>query len=92
MMGIMSRLTPTCSEVTRKLSRGLDEKLSLRDRVAIKIHLFGCDLCQRYARQIKSVEKMLRQYSDQMTISDEFNLGPIAHKRIEKAMKDSKNN
>lgn len=83
MMGIMARFLPTCEQVSEKLSRSMDQKLSFRERFGIRIHLLGCELCRRYEKQLFAMERILRRYADRYEKEDTpIGLSPEAKARI----------
>ena len=93
MMSFMSKLTPTCDVVTQKLSQSMDHKLSFRDRIGVKIHLMGCEFCERYRKQLLNLQKMFVKYS--VTIDNEDILGgtrlrPEAKEKIKKMIQEEK--
>jgi predicted anti-sigma-YlaC factor YlaD len=49
----------TCREATEYVSRALDERLSLGDRVALRMHLIICPSCLRFERQMRSLNHCL---------------------------------
>ncbi|HEX5478078.1 MAG TPA: zf-HC2 domain-containing protein, partial [Burkholderiales bacterium] len=49
-----------CKETTRLLSQGLDRRLGLGERIALRIHLAICDGCSAFARQMKFLRKAVR--------------------------------
>ena len=46
-------MLPSCKKVTELISQAQDEKLSLKLRLQIKLHLLLCKGCQHYCQQIK---------------------------------------
>jgi len=42
-----------CKEASRLSSESHDRSLALGERVSLRLHLIGCKLCSRYARQLK---------------------------------------
>ena len=56
-----------CHEVLARLSDYLDDELVASDRDQIEDHLRGCDVCERFGGEFKSVVKALR---DELTIPD----------------------
>jgi predicted anti-sigma-YlaC factor YlaD len=83
MIGIMARFIPTCEQVSEKLSRSMDQKLSFKERVGIRIHLLGCELCRRYEKQLFALERMLRRYADRHEKDDApIGLSPEAKAKI----------
>ena len=45
----------SCKDVAKLMSPG--QKISLFDKMEIKLHFLICELCRVYAQQIKAVEK-----------------------------------
>ena len=44
--------TPTCAEMSRLASRALEQPLTIRTRLTIRLHFVICEWCQRYFDQI----------------------------------------
>ncbi len=47
----------TCKEVSRLVSQGLDRRLSLRERIGLRIHLAMCHGCESFARQMQFLRR-----------------------------------
>ena len=45
-------LKPTCREVHRLVSEGMDRDLSLVERVRLRLHLLVCTACTRFSGQM----------------------------------------
>ena len=60
---LTDRITPVCEDITFLISKGVDTKLSIAERIKIRVHNFGCMLCHRYAKQLYKIDKGLRQLS-----------------------------
>lgn len=74
-MPVMSRLTPTCEVITQKVSQSMDRPLSLNDRIRVRLHLLGCELCARYEKQLLAMRNMLNQLaSDTCRMSTDVTL------------------
>lgn len=63
-MKMMAMMTPSCEIVTRQISESYDRKLSLRERIGIRVHTFGCILCERYRLQLMAIHRLLQKYSE----------------------------
>ena len=50
----------TCKEVSRLVSQGLDRRLSLRERIALRIHLAMCHGCENFSRQMQFLRRAAR--------------------------------
>lgn len=72
--------------------RSQEEKLRLRDRIELKVHLMICAVCARYERQMKWLEqslKTLRKKEDSAPESTEYQLSAEAKERIAQQLKKS---
>ncbi len=58
-------IVPSCETITHQLSESLDHKLSLRDRIYLRLHLYTCDWCTRYGQQIEIVDRVVRKQADE---------------------------
>lgn len=54
------RWMPTCRQATELASRGMDERLSLLDRLGLKVHLAMCRNCRRFADQLEEMRRLFR--------------------------------
>ncbi len=48
----------SCKETARLISDGLDRKLPLRRRIALRLHLAMCSGCRAYKTQIESLHRL----------------------------------
>jgi predicted anti-sigma-YlaC factor YlaD len=42
----------SCEIITKKISGSIDHKLTLKERMTIRIHITFCKFCRRYYRQL----------------------------------------
>jgi predicted anti-sigma-YlaC factor YlaD len=54
-------LKPTCQEVHRLTSEGLDRKLSLVERARMRMHLLVCDACRNFNSQMQLIRRAMRR-------------------------------
>ena len=52
----------TCKEVSRLLSQGEERRLTLLERVKLRLHLSVCDACSRFAAQLGFMRKAMQRY------------------------------
>lgn len=45
----------TCKKATELISKSMDEPLSLKEELALKIHLFVCEFCERFKHQLSTI-------------------------------------
>ena len=55
----LARHTPSCRDIARLASEGLDRKLGWRERLNIRLHFLICYLCRRYEEQLRLVHDQL---------------------------------
>jgi hypothetical protein len=68
---LICRFTPTCPEVIRILSLGMDKDLPLITRIKLRIHYLMCSFCERYAKQLKYMRTVAREFPEKIgEISD----------------------
>ena len=54
----------TCKEATRLVSQGLDRRLGLAERLALRLHLLICDGCSNFSRQVAFLRRSLSLLAD----------------------------
>jgi len=54
---------PNCREVTRRLSREMDDPGRPRRSLGVRMHLLICSACRRYARQVRWLRSTLRRWT-----------------------------
>ena len=55
-------LKPTCREVHRLVSEGMDRDLSLVERLRMRLHLMVCDACTRFNGQMALLRSAMRGF------------------------------
>jgi hypothetical protein len=51
----------SCKEVTRLVSQGLDRRLGFFERLGLRVHLWICDGCTNFSKQMAFLRKALRE-------------------------------
>ena len=59
----MDGLKPTCREVHRLVSEGMDRELSLVERTRMRLHLMVCRACTRFNAQMGLLRRAMRSGS-----------------------------
>lgn len=76
-----------CKDATRLVSQGLERPLGFRERWALRLHLWICDNCRRFERQMRLLRQALGYLARRMeTQSQGPDLSPAARERIRKAL------
>jgi predicted anti-sigma-YlaC factor YlaD len=55
------RLKPTCREVHRLVSEGLDRNLTLIERTRVRLHLMVCHACTNFSAQMSLIRQAMRR-------------------------------
>ena len=59
------RRLPTCENTVAMISRSLEQRLSVRERVSVKVHLWICAWCQWYLEQLGLIRDAARARADE---------------------------
>ena len=85
-MKILLLLSPTCKEASRLQSLALDRKLSLMQRIGLRIHLLLCKWCHRYGKQIRFLHDATREHPDHLAEPVQQSLSQTARERIKQRL------
>ncbi len=54
------RKLPTCQQTVEKISQSMERKLTLRERIDVKLHLWICAWCQWYLEHLQIIRETAR--------------------------------
>ncbi len=54
------RKLPTCQQTVEKISQSMERKLTLRERIDLKLHLWICAWCQWYLEHLQLIRDAAR--------------------------------
>src|SRR5216110_3198686 len=57
------RKLPTCQQTVEKISQSMERKLTLRERIDLKLHLWICAWCQWYLEHLQIIREAARAKS-----------------------------
>jgi hypothetical protein len=60
-MGPLKKITHNCHKATFLIEKKLIGRITLREEIELRIHLFGCSVCRVYQQQTKKITGMIRQ-------------------------------
>src|SRR5262245_2773030 len=83
----LTLLSPTCKEATRLQSSAMDRKLSLFEKIGLRLHLLLCAWCRRYGAQLKFLRSAARQCEENSELPQK--LSPEARERIRQKLHSS---
>ena len=80
----------SCKEVSHLVSESLDRKLSLWQRIQVRVHLLMCRFCSRFRNQTLFLRDAARHYLmavEETETSASTGLSPEARDRIKRSLK-----
>src|SRR5438105_15363804 len=84
---LICRFTPTCPEVTRILSLGMDKELPLTTRIKLRVHYLMCSFCERYAKQLNYVREVAREFPKKIGEISDATLPAEAKQPLKEALR-----
>jgi hypothetical protein len=75
-------LSPDCRRAARLQSDALDRKLSLLQRVGLRVHLLLCKWCRRYGKHLGLLRTACHKCTEEDHDPHPQNLSPEARERI----------
>jgi predicted anti-sigma-YlaC factor YlaD len=90
----LARRLSDCKTITPILGESLDRKLSLREKIKIKLHLFTCRACTNYFKEIKFLREAVRASAEKMAQNENSTaakLGTDAKERLKNALRSTEN-
>lgn len=79
----------SCKEVTQKVSQAQDRKLTLRERIGVRLHLLICYACRRFVRQLAILTAASRHLLSDDISPDNATLTDSARQRIQEQLQSS---
>lgn len=58
-----------CNKASRLISEALDRRLSLRERLPLRIHLFLCGMCAAYRQELRALRGLLKIWNKKVAES-----------------------
>ena len=86
-MLLICRFTPTCPEVIRILSLGMEKELPLLTRAKLRVHFLMCSFCQRYMEQLKYMRHVAREFPEKIGDVSEAKLPPDVRERMKESLR-----
>ena len=74
--------TPNCAEMSRLASRSMEQPLSLRTRLNMRLHYLICAWCKHYFKQLTFLHEAAPHFDEQAGILPSRGLSAEARRRI----------
>lgn len=82
----------TCKQATHLVSQRLDSKLSRRERIALRIHVWMCRNCRRFERQLQFIRHAFQRGVQEGQVPGDKSLSQQGKERIRQALQQNKDN
>ena len=83
--------TPNCAKMSRLASRSLEQSLSLRTRLKMRLHYLICAWCKRYFKQLRFLHEAAPHFDDHAGILSSRGLSAEARQRIVQRLQGAEN-
>ncbi len=60
-MGPLKKIIYNCKRATLLIEKKLIDRLTLREKMELRIHLFGCSVCRVFDKQSALINQMVQQ-------------------------------
>lgn len=77
-----------CKQASHLISEGLERKLSLQERIGLRWHLWMCNNCRRFERQMGQLRLALRRGWTHGDLPVGKTLSDLARKRIRQGIRE----
>lgn len=84
-----------CKQISELASRALDEKLTLRQRMSLRMHLLLCSMCRGFARNLRRIQDACSQERSRLSddsANAETSISPEARDRLRKNIEKAARN
>lgn len=87
LMIAFSKLTPDCPAIAQLASAGLDRRLTVVERIRIRMHFLICRWCRRYTRQLRFMRSAARRMADEGANPSAHALPPEVRARFKERLR-----
>jgi predicted anti-sigma-YlaC factor YlaD len=75
-----------CKQTSQLVSQSLDRRLTLKERFAVRIHLWICKYCKRFSQQLLAMRSGLQRMTKSMEEDTQLHMPSESKARIAKAL------
>jgi hypothetical protein len=75
-----------CKQTSQLVSQSLDRRLTLKERFALRIHLWICKYCKRFSQQLLAMRSGLQGMTKSMEEDTQLHMPSESKARIAKAL------
>ena len=71
-----------CKRTSQLISQSLDRQLTLRERFALKLHLFICKKCTQFSQHLQTLRVAIKTMVNSIENNDSIEMPSAAKQRI----------
>ena len=71
-----------CKRTSQLISQSLDRQLTLRERFALKLHLFICKKCTQFSQHLQTLRVAIKTMVNSIESNDSIEMPSAAKQRI----------
>ncbi len=71
-----------CKKSSQLISQSLDRNLTLRERVALKLHLFICNKCRQFSQHLETMRVAIKTMLSAIESNNSIEMPSVTKKRI----------
>ena len=71
-----------CKKSSQLISQSLDRSLTLRERVALKLHLFICNKCRQFSQHLETMRVAIKTMLSAVESNNSIQMPSATKKRI----------
>ena len=71
-----------CKQTSQLISQSLDRSLTLRERFALRLHLFVCKYCKQFSQHLQTIRVAIKTMVDSIEGNNSIEIPSAAKKRI----------
>ncbi len=75
-----------CKQTSQLVSQSLDRRLSLGERIAVRVHLCICKYCKRFSQQLLAMRKGLQRMTASIEQDTQIHMPSETKARIAKVL------
>lgn len=85
---IRDRIMGSCKDVSELLSRSLDTRLTVFERLRLRLHFRACTYCRQFEDQLHRLRRAGVQYEEECErLTEVGGLSPSARERIKETLR-----
>jgi hypothetical protein len=71
-----------CKQASQLISQSLDSPLTLRERIALQLHLIICKYCKKFSQHLQSMRLAIKKMTTSIENDDKIEIPAAAKNRI----------